>query len=110
MRKDHHWYHRPWHKLFIFLIAFFLWSATPPGLAQESKQAEGAAAEPARETEALNLGTEAYLYGYPLLIMNIVQRVMINVAAPEGNHAPLGQFAHHATVSGSHLPGRPQPQ
>jgi hypothetical protein len=109
MRKDHHWYHRPWHKLFIFLIVFFLWLATPPGLAQESKQAEGAAAEPARETEALNLGTEAYLYGYPLLIMNIVQRVMINVAAPEGNHAPLGQFAHQRQYPEITFRGVPNP-
>ena len=41
MRKDRNLYHRPWHKLLIFLIAVFLLSATLPGLAQESKQAEG---------------------------------------------------------------------
>jgi hypothetical protein len=55
MRKDHHWYHRPWHKLFIFLIAFFLWSATPPGLAQESKQAESVWKKQAANHQVLSL-------------------------------------------------------
>jgi DNA sulfur modification protein DndE len=68
--------------------------ATLPGLAQESKRVEVAASEEGRETEAFNLGTEAYIYGYPLVIMEIIRRVMSNVAAPEGFHAPLGQFAH----------------
>src|SRR5262249_44429458 len=32
-------------------------------------------------------------YGYPLVTMEMTRRVMTNVAAPVGTHAPMGQFA-----------------
>ncbi|MBX7106606.1 MAG: DUF1254 domain-containing protein [Gemmataceae bacterium] len=44
------------------------------------------------EDEALRLGKEAYVYGYPLITMEFTRRVMTNVAAPHGTHAPMGQF------------------
>jgi hypothetical protein len=44
------------------------------------------------ESEALDIGTEAYIYGYPLVTMEMTRRVMTNVARPEGTHAPMGQF------------------
>lgn len=44
------------------------------------------------DDEAFKLGTEAYIYGYPLVTMEITRRVMTNVAAPQGTHAPMGQF------------------
>lgn len=53
-----------------------------------AKDAEAAA----REAEALALGVEAYVYGYPLVTMEMTRRVMTNVAAPEGTRAPMGQF------------------
>ena len=74
MSRNCNLYQRPWHQLLISLIAVLLWLAPLPGLAQESKQVEVAAAEQARETEAFNLGTEAYIYGYPLVIMETIQR------------------------------------
>ena len=46
------------------------------------------------EKEALELGTAAYVYGYPLVTMEMTRRVMTNVAAPTGKLAPMGQFAH----------------
>ena len=109
MRKDPILYHRPWHKLLISLTSIFLLLVTLPGMAQESKQGEVAAAEQARETEALNLGTEAYIYGYPLVIMETVRRVMTNVAAPEGFHAPLGQFGHMRQYPDASYRGVPNP-
>src|SRR5262245_23812630 len=46
------------------------------------------------EEQALALGTEAYVYGYPLITMEMTRRVVTNVAAPQGAHAPMGQFAN----------------
>src|SRR5580704_13467060 len=45
------------------------------------------------ETEALQIATDAYIYGYPLVTMEMTRRVMTNVATPDGKHAPMGQFA-----------------
>jgi hypothetical protein len=44
------------------------------------------------DEEALKIGTEAYIYGYPLVTMETTRRVMTNAATPQGTHAPLGQF------------------
>jgi hypothetical protein len=38
------------------------------------------------------LATDAYIYGYPLVTMEMTRRVMTNVAAPEGMRGPMGQF------------------
>src|SRR5215472_3623184 len=43
--------------------------------------------------EAAAIGTEAYIYGYPLVTMELTRRVMTNVAKPADGHAPMGQFA-----------------
>ncbi|MFO1023107.1 MAG: DUF1254 domain-containing protein, partial [Planctomycetales bacterium] len=44
------------------------------------------------DEEATDIGVEAYIYGYPLVTMEFTRRVMTNVAAPQGTHAPMGQF------------------
>ena len=46
------------------------------------------------EEEAFQFGVDAYIYGYPLLVMDSVRKVMTNVAEPRGKAAPVGQFAH----------------
>ncbi|MGE3871994.1 MAG: DUF1254 domain-containing protein, partial [Parvibaculaceae bacterium] len=38
------------------------------------------------------LATDAYIYGYPLVTMEMTRRVLTNVAKPEGTHAPMGQL------------------
>jgi hypothetical protein len=43
------------------------------------------------------LATDAYIYGYPLVTMEITRRVMTNVAAPEKNRGPMGQFVKART-------------
>lgn len=47
--------------------------------------------------EALPLGVEAYVYGYPLVTMEMTRRVMTNVREPEGTRAPMGQFVRMRT-------------
>lgn len=42
--------------------------------------------------EAAALGVEAYIYGYPLVTMEMTRRVMTNVEKPDGSRAPMGQF------------------
>ncbi len=42
--------------------------------------------------EALPHAVEAYIYGYPLVTMEMTRRVMTNVEKPEGTRAPMGQF------------------
>jgi hypothetical protein len=38
------------------------------------------------------LASDAYIYGYPLVTMEMTRRNFTNVAAPEGTHAPMGQI------------------
>ena len=38
------------------------------------------------------LGTDAYIYGYPLVTMEMTRRVVTNVPAVEGTRGPMGQF------------------
>jgi len=52
-----------------------------------------AAAAAAKELEAREIAMDAYIYGYPLVTMEITRRVMTNVEKPEGSKAPMGQFA-----------------
>ena len=111
MRNENKLFHRFRNEMLITLVAVVLLSVTLPGLAQETKQANLAPSEPGRESAVLNLGTEACIYGYPLVIMEILRSVMTNVAAPEGFHAPLGQFAHvrqypDASFRGAAIPTR----
>jgi hypothetical protein len=48
------------------------------------------AAEPVRD--AATLAADAYVYGYPLVTMEVTRRVMTNTDVPKGTHAPMGQF------------------
>src|SRR5262245_23036940 len=51
-----------------------------------------AAQEKLSEKEAAEIGMEAYVYGYPLVTMEMTRRVITNVAPVEPPHAPKGQF------------------
>jgi hypothetical protein len=46
------------------------------------------------ETQATEIGTAAYIFGYPLVTMEVTRRVTTNTADPAGLRAPMGQFAH----------------
>ena len=47
--------------------------------------------------EAVHDGVEAYIYGYPLVTMEMTRRVMTNVREPEGTRSPMGQFVRMRT-------------
>jgi hypothetical protein len=49
-------------------------------------------ATPISAAEATELGTEAYIYGYPLITMEYTRRVITNVEKPEGTRAPMGHL------------------
>ncbi len=40
------------------------------------------------------IGIQAYIYAYPMIMMEITRRVSTNVEAPRGFQAPMNQFAH----------------
>jgi len=45
-------------------------------------------------SDATAIGVEAYIYGYPLVTMEMTRKVMTNVVAPEGTRAPMGHFVN----------------
>ena len=67
------------------VAAALLWAG--PGVAEEKA--------PLGEKEAVEIATEAYVYGYPLVTMEMTRRVMTNAEESKDNHAPMGQF-HNA--------------
>src|SRR5271157_3728835 len=42
--------------------------------------------------EAVSTAADAYLYGYPLMTFDIARQQQTNVAAPDAEHAPMGQM------------------
>ncbi|MYL82268.1 DUF1254 domain-containing protein [Desulfovibrio aerotolerans] len=42
--------------------------------------------------EAKQIALDAYIFGYPLITMEMTKRVMTNVREPEGTRAPMGQL------------------
>ena len=51
-------------------------------------------AAPITEPEANAIAVDAYLYFYPLVTMDITRQQLVNVAHPEGIHAPMNTFAN----------------
>jgi hypothetical protein len=65
------------------MLAAFMATITVPAFALESLFT-------AKEIHAI--AVEAYIYGYPLVTMEMTRRVMTNVREPEGTRAPMGQL------------------
>lgn len=65
-------------------------------VAMEAKAKAEAAAQAveaaAKEAEARAIAIESYVYAYPLVTMEMTRRIMTNVEAAQGSHAPMGQF------------------
>jgi hypothetical protein len=69
------------------------YAADPQPAVTPPPAADPAAAPQPSEAEAFDLGQRAYIFGYPLVTMEMTRRVMTNVAAPDGKLAPMGQLA-----------------
>lgn len=49
------------------------------------------------EKQATEIGTRVYIYGYPLVTLEMTRRLTTNTAEPAGLRAPMGQFTHART-------------
>ncbi len=65
------------------IFAVVILAISPVWAKQESKLSE---------QDAAKIGIDAYIYGYPLVTMEMTRRVMTNVEKPEGTRAPMGQL------------------
>ena len=81
--------------LFLAAMLVACGGKTEPAKTEKAKtdEAAKAAEAAAKEKEALETGIEAYIYGYPLVTVEMTRRVSTNVVKPEGTRAPMGQFA-----------------
>lgn len=50
------------------------------------------------DAETKDIAVDAYVYAYPLVLMEVTRRVMTNAAEPGRNAAPVNQFYHWRTV------------
>jgi hypothetical protein len=46
------------------------------------------------ERQATEIATEAYIFGYPLVTMEVTRRVTTNTVDPTGLRGPMGRFVH----------------
>ena len=47
---------------------------------------------------------DAYVYGYPLVLMDVTRAKLTNVPSPSGNSAPMDQFAIYGRFRTPRLP------
>jgi len=40
------------------------------------------------------IAVDAYIYAYPMVLMEVTRRIATNVSAPTGSFAPMNRFAH----------------
>jgi len=58
--------------------------------AGKAKAFDGPLVDLVNGTEDFGIASDAYIYGYPLVTMEMTRRVVSNVAAPKGTRAPMG--------------------
>src|SRR4051794_11862621 len=65
----------------------FLSSTT---LTSRSRAFDGPLMDAVEGSDDFAAASDAYIYGYPLVTMEMTRRVVTNVAQPEGTRAPMG--------------------
>lgn len=69
-----------------------IFAATDPNIIQINPLFSGVSAE-----EAQDIAADAYVYAYPLVLMELTRRVMTNVPEAADGRAPMNQFANMKT-------------
>jgi hypothetical protein len=77
-------------------LAFMSITALTLGTIGCSPKQESSTSAPGLE-EALSTASDAYVYGYPLVTMDMTRKQFTNVAAPDAAHAPMGQILKFRT-------------
>ena len=62
----------------------------------DSEKKAATTAQPGVE-DAVKTAVDAYVYGYPLVTMDMTRKQFTNVAAPDAAHAPMGQILRFRT-------------
>jgi hypothetical protein len=81
-------------RVLVFTLATMLVACggkTEQAKTEKAKTDEAAKANEAKakEDETFAIATEAYIYGYPLVTMEMTRRVMTNLPKPEGSRRQL---------------------
>jgi len=63
-----------------------------PAFRASAAASEGLVANLPEADDRFVLATDAYIYAYPLVTMEMTRRVITNVAEPKGTRAPMGQL------------------
>jgi hypothetical protein len=71
-------------KVFIWVVALLLCS---PFAATNAQAANKVSVQESRQ-----IAEDVYIYGYPLITMEMTRRVMTNVSVPEGTRGPMGHL------------------
>ncbi|MDP1836563.1 MAG: DUF1254 domain-containing protein [Chlamydiales bacterium] len=74
-----------------------LWSATVASTLAAMLMISAAPSPQLTPNEAEAIAVEGYIYGYPMITMDLTRQVMTNVAEPTELKAPMGQFANIRT-------------
>jgi hypothetical protein len=79
-------------KTVIVIATVVVLSGGPAHTATPSRRTPGFVSEQQRPGDALAIGVEAYIYGYPLVLMGATERVETNVPHVMPTRAPKNQF------------------
>lgn len=71
-------------KVIYNFMMFFLLLSSGTSIANEQAKLS--------DKEALEIATQAYIYGYPLVTMDVTRKIMTNVESIEATRGPMGQF------------------
>src|SRR5215470_7368744 len=83
-------------KPLVLVLSLFVSSLPLLSLAGCGKPSTDEQKAPGTE-QAIADAVDVYIYGYPLVTMDMTRRQMTNVAVPDAGHAPMGQLVRMRT-------------